>query len=67
VATTAAPVATTAAPPATTTASYVTPGAYCSPEGANGHTSTGVPMTCTTQSCTTGTTYSQPRWRKATC
>ncbi len=62
-------------PPATTssisiptppTGGFVTPGAFCSPAGATGFSSQGVPMTCSTQSCT-GTPYDQPHWRQTFC
>src|SRR4051794_28785495 len=38
----------------------VTPGAFCSPQGATGHTSTGLAMTCTTTA-----SDSRARWRQA--
>jgi hypothetical protein len=44
----------------------VTPGAYCAPAAAHGTSATGIPMTCETEKCD-GTSYDQPRWRKAHC
>ena len=44
----------------------VTPGAFCSPAGAPGVSSGGVPMTCQVISCE-GVPYDQARWRKTTC
>jgi putative cell wall-binding protein len=71
---------TTCPPPTTTTVSPVTstpptvtvpqtgvtPGAFCTPAGATGVTSTGLPMTCATHKCD-GTAYEQPHWRSAIC
>lgn len=58
--------ATTTTSPPTTTQNYVTPGAYCGSPGATGYSKNGVPMTCSTHSCT-GEAYDKPRWRKTTC
>lgn len=70
--TTTRPPTTTTRPPTTQPATTqppsgsVTPGAYCSPVGATGYSSGGVPMTCSTNKCD-GTPYDQPRWRKTNC
>ncbi len=62
-------------PPATTssisvptppTGGFVTPGAYCTPAGMPGVTSTGGPMTCATYDCN-NVAYDQPRWRTTSC
>jgi hypothetical protein len=56
-----APTTTAAARVATVTAT-----APCSPVGTTGVTSTGYPMTCSSQSCA-GDPYDQPRWRATNC
>jgi hypothetical protein len=56
-----APTTTGAARVATVTAT-----APCSPVGTTGVTSTGYPMTCSSQSCA-GDPYDQPRWRATNC
>jgi hypothetical protein len=68
--TTVAPGATTTTSPADTTTAgrtdTVTATAPCSPVGTTGVTSTGYPMTCSSQSCA-GDPYDQPRWRATNC
>ena len=56
----------TATKTTSTSQGTVHPGSYCSPVGATGTSSGGVPMTCSEKSCD-GKTYDRPRWRKTTC
>ncbi|MCU1488233.1 MAG: hypothetical protein JWN67_4979 [Actinomycetia bacterium] len=65
--TSTAPTTTTTRPPSTTTTTspavtdqVVTPGAFCAPAGATGHTSAGTPMVCKSTA-----TDSRNRWRAA--
>jgi hypothetical protein len=65
-ATTAKPATTTTAKPTTSTAAptgiqgTVTPGAFCTPDAATGHTSKGTPVACTTTP-----SDSRDHWRAA--